>query len=151
EYTGLVSGETAPPGAARRVKDGKPICGRWMPKRGRHCTRHILCKNGRCRTHSGKAASGQASATFKPGRDSKALRKGLRKSVEEFLALPDPLSLLENVAVADARVVELLSRLEHADWPKVKKVWEATKEAAGQGDLAGVMAGMAELDGVFQA
>jgi hypothetical protein len=121
-----------------------------MPKRGRHCTRYILCKNGRCRTHSGNAASGLASATFKHGRYSKALPQGLRKSFEEYLASPDPLSLLENVAVADARVVELLSRLEHADWPKLKASWEATSKAIKGGDLAGAMAGMAELDALFQ-
>jgi hypothetical protein len=136
--------ETALPYGGRR-------CQARSKQSGDQCRRAASPGRNVCYIHGGATPQGPAASRFKHGRYSKALPQGLRKSFEEYLASPDPLSLLENVAVADARVVELLSRLEHADWPKVKKVWETTKEAASKGDLAGVTAGMAELDVVFQA
>jgi hypothetical protein len=106
--------------------------------------------NGRCRMHSGKALGGVASPTFKHGRYSRFLPQRVRKSFEEFMAADDPLCLLENIGVLDARAVELLSKLDAAGslgvWRELQAKWDAIAKALKGGDCAEVMGGLNGLD-----
>jgi hypothetical protein len=76
-----------------------------------------LCKgmamtNGRCRMHGGSSLSGVASPTFKTGRYSKAMPLSLRSGYEAARTDPELLSLIDEVALCQARLQELISRLQ---------------------------------------
>lgn len=103
-----------------RMRDpvtGKPICGakkRGAEERGEICYGTPMA-NGRCRHHGGKVPRGPKAGSFKHGRSSatmRALPEKLRDAYEETMKDPQPLSLLNEAAILDARTTELLDQVE---------------------------------------
>ena len=74
-------------------------------------------KNGRCRMHGGASLSGVASPTFRHGRYSTVLPKGLRAAYEEGRNDPSLLDLSDEIAVLQLRARELLSAWEASGAP----------------------------------
>ena len=68
--------------------------------------------NGRCRLHGGKSLSGIASATYKTGRYSKVLPTRLAARYAEAQHDPALLEMREDVALLDARLADLLGRVD---------------------------------------
>jgi hypothetical protein len=64
--------------------------------------------NGRCKFHGGMSPRGPAHPSFKHGRHSKFLPKGLRKRYEEGAADPELVSVRAELSLLDLRVSELL-------------------------------------------
>lgn len=97
-----------------KKKDGTPCRARAMP-------------NGRCRIHGGKTPSGPAAPSFKHGRYSKYLPKGLATLYQEAQQDPDLLSIAGEIHLVDARLRELIARLETGE---CGATWKALREAA---------------------
>lgn len=80
----------------------------------------------RCELHGGKTPVGIASPHFKTGRHSKYLPANLRGSYEAALSDPELLSLREEVALVDARLADLLQKVDTGEsrdaWKQAKKL-----------------------------
>lgn len=77
--------------------------------------------NGRCRLHGGKSLSGIASATWKHGRYSKVLPSRLLDRYQQATADPELLALRSEISLVDARIAELLTKLDEGESGQVWK------------------------------
>lgn len=135
-------GSAKPAICGARKKDGTPCRGRPMA-------------NGRCRLHGGKSPAGVASGQFKHGIYSKYMPKGMLDLYEEFRTNPDLLSLRENVALVDARIVQLLQALDQqgdlgAIWLELQQLFETLMRATQKQDLGGGKAAFEALGDVIE-
>ena len=80
-------------------------------KNGTPC-RMSAMPNGRCRLHGGKSLAGLASPTYQTGRYSKALPARLAARYATAEADPRLLELRDEVALTDARLADLLGRVD---------------------------------------
>lgn len=85
--------------------------------------------NGRCRMHGGKSLSGIASPTYKTGRYSKHLPARLQERYSEALADDDLISIRDDVALVEARLADLLGRVDTGEsgraWFKAREAFNA--------------------------
>lgn len=130
-------------------RSGAPICTAHWPD-GNPCQR-IACRGTtKCSRHGGKSLRGMASPSLKHGRYSKDLPTRLAARAEAALASPRLLSLEDEIAVMQARLGELLSRVDTgesgATWGQVRAALEAFKAASAAGDMAGMNTAFAALD-----
>ena len=86
------------------------ICG--AKKRDGSICRMSAMPNGRCRLHGGKSPAGIASGTFKTGRYSKVLPARLAGRYAEARDDSELLALKEEIALTDARLQDLLARVD---------------------------------------
>lgn len=84
--------------------------------------------NGRCRLHGGLSLGGIASPTFKTGKYSRVLPARLTGRYEEAVADPALLELKSEIALMDARLADLLSRV---DTGESGALWGQLIEARG--------------------
>lgn len=96
-----------------KKKDGTPCQRRPMP-------------NGKCYLHGGKSPAGLASGTFRTGRYSKALPARLLARYEQAQTDPDLLALREEVVLLDARLADVLSRV---DTGESGALWKQARQA----------------------
>jgi hypothetical protein len=112
-------------------------------------------KNGRCRMHGGASLSGVASATFRHGRYSTALPKGLRVAYEQGRSDPDLLDLSDEIAVLQLRCRELLSAWEASGAPIRRRALQeqcrALRAAVKRPDALAVEELMNQLDELINA
>lgn len=111
--------------------------------------------NGRCRLHGGKSPAGIASGQFKHGIYSKYVPKGMLNLYEEFRTNPDLLSLRENVALVDARIVQMLQALDQqgdlgAIWLELQQLFETLMRATQKQDLGGGKAAFEALGDIIE-
>lgn len=92
-------------------------------KPGRFCGRYPIRGKTRCQKHGGKSLSGIASATFKHGRYSKAIRpmRDLSRYYRDNRADPDYLHCLDEIALNQARIAQLGERLPTGEAGKAWK------------------------------
>jgi hypothetical protein len=76
--------------------------------------------------HRGGAVSGIAHPQFKHGRHSKYLPVRLAERYQEALADPELLTMRHELALVDARLAELLERINHAD---SEQLWARARTA----------------------
>ncbi len=86
-------------------------CGAKLRKKNTTCKR-VAMMNGRCRIHGGLSPKGAASPHTITGKYSKYLPQSLGKSYEASLKDPDLLKLHNDIALVDARVIDLLTQLK---------------------------------------
>jgi len=88
--------------------------------------------------HSGSAPAGIASATYKTGRYSRAMPVSLKRSYEAARSDPDLLSLVDEVALVQARLRELIERVRDGGaakrQPEFEATWAALKSATRRRD-----------------
>ena len=104
-----------------KKRDGTPCQARPYP-------------NGRCRVHGGATPGGFASANFKHGKFSRFLPKGLKDAYERALRDHELLSLRDEIALLEARGVELLKRIKEAPslpWDEVINGLDGLAKAKG--------------------
>jgi hypothetical protein len=90
--------------------------------------------NGKCRLHGGLTPAGVASPNFRHGAYSKCVPRGLKRAYERANADPELLSLRDDLALLEARVVELLKGLGQAPrrpWAKLVRAFAKVEAAAG--------------------
>lgn len=88
--------------------------------------------NGRCRMHGGQARSGIASGTFKDGRYSKYIPSRLAARYQDAADDPTLLQLGHDVALVDARLADLLGRVDSGE---SGSLWRAVQQAFTQYSL----------------
>ena len=107
-------------------KLGEP-CGSWAIK-GREF----------CRFHGGNVPVGFASPKFKTGKYSKFLPDRLLEKYQVALKLKDPLKMMEEVALLDARLVEMVERIptdeDRANWRRARTGLALLKTAIAVSD-----------------
>ena len=87
-----------------------PYCGA-KTRTGGTCTQPAM-QNGRCRMHGGKHPKGLASPHYKTGKYSRYLPARLTARYEEAVSDPALLELRGDIALTDARLADLLSRVD---------------------------------------
>ena len=119
-----------------KKRDGTPCRARAIP-------------NGRCRLHGGKSLIGPASPTFKHGRYSKVIPSNLGERYQQALADENLLALNEEIALFDARLGQLLSKVDTGEagalWRKAKDEYKLLDQAIRDGDAAELKTHMANL------
>jgi len=79
---------------------------------GQRCKRYAVFGKTVCVIHGGKSPGGMASPNLKHGRHSKYLPKGLLEKYKTALADPELLQLHDEIALIDARLAEVLGKIE---------------------------------------
>jgi hypothetical protein len=94
--------------------------------------------NGRCRFHGGMIPTGPALPQYKTGRYSKVLPPRLRERYEEAAQDSELLVLREEIALLDARIIDLIARVESGEagaiWGQANEHYLAARAAIRSGD-----------------
>lgn len=121
---------------------------------GTICRQVAMRGKTKCRLHGGKSLSGVANGNYKHGRYSKSLPTQLHQRYVEARSNPRLLSLSDDVAVAEARLAELLASVESGEsgacWQELKTTLEAFSVALTSGDLAGLQAHFETMRGLVR-
>jgi hypothetical protein len=111
-----------------------------------------------CRLHGGKSLAGNASATFKTGRYSKHLPEHLRARYQTALGDADLLVMRDEVSLTDARLTDLITRLNDQDnaarWYSVRAAFREYTQALahdGEEDAADPAMLLTRLEGAIFA
>ncbi len=95
--------------------------------------------NGRCRMHGGATPHGPDLPQYKTGRYSKYLPARLAGRYQEAQADSELLALREEVVLTDARLADVLKRVDTGEsgelWRNAKGAFENFKSAQGKGDI----------------
>ncbi len=108
-------------------QDGKKsdnrACGA-KTRKGLSCQNSPVLGRNRCRMHGGASLRGSNHPNFKHGRRSKALPRHLLRIYEEACSDANLLDLRSEIALGDARVIDLLERLGEEQGPdRASSVW----------------------------
>lgn len=110
-------------------------------------------RNGKCRMHGGKSPQGIASARTIHGKYSAHLPTRLLSIYEASRRDPDLLNLTESVALIDARLVELLKRIDTgesgATWRAVRDAFNGFEDATGKKDVPAAQSFLSDLKGLI--
>ena len=109
------------------------VCGAKRAGKDGSCQSPFVMSNGRCRIHGGATPVGVMSANYKTGKYSKDAPTRLLAAYERARQDPQLLENREEIALIDARIQDLLLRVESGEsswaWEKQKKAL-ATYDAA---------------------
>lgn len=135
--------------------DGKEICGAKRKNGKGACGSTILIgKTGRCAMHGGLTPSGLASPNLRTGRHSKYLPVGLYEKFAEAHADPLLFELRSEVALVDARIGELLTRIGKNDstelWKRLEDGFDTLNKTIMSGDKT-IMSGDSDAQAVVNA
>src|SRR5688572_7711861 len=107
-------------------------------RQGEPCQRWALAGRTRCRLHGGMSLVGTACPHFRTGRYSAYVPERLRERYEQAADDPELLSLRSEVALVDARLVDLLSRVDTGEsgalWAELRRAYRAFARARLAGD-----------------
>src|SRR6187551_3811513 len=110
--------------------------------------------NGRCMMHGGKSLAGIASPTFKNGKYSKYLPKGIGEMAWDAANDPDLLNLTELIGVYHARLNMLFGLVESGAsaerFRAIKETFTNLDEAVERKDRGAIVRYMAEMRGLVQ-
>lgn len=105
--------------------------------------------NGRCRMHGGKSPSGLAHPNTKTGRYSKHLPTRMLAQYQQAERDPELLNLRQDIALLDARLADLLRRVDSGEsgkvWHDLRMAWTAVKRSASDDDRAMAIAELGPL------
>lgn len=136
--------------------DGQVPQGRCGAKtrQGTPCARLPSPGSARCRFHGGKSLRGMAHPNFKDGRYSKHLPTRLSEAYEKARADPELLSLRDEAAILQARIADILGRVDTGEsrrfWAKAAEGMDAFDAASAAGDTAGMRAALDALRGAIK-
>lgn len=101
---------------------------------GEQCKRHAVPGRTVCAMHGGKSPGGLGSATLKSGKYSKYLPQGLAEKYGAAVTDPEILALNNEIALVDARAMELLDGLNSGE--ATATLWNKLQKAAAELDAA---------------
>lgn len=108
------------------------------------CRQAVVPGKKVCHYHGGKTPGGIASPHYKTGRYSKYLPSRMRARYEEAKADPDLLELRSEIALTDARISELVGRVDSGEsgalWGQLSELTDKADTARIRGDTAGLAA-----------
>ncbi len=106
------------------------------------CGRHAVPGYQVCASHGGKTPRGIASSRFTHGRYSKDLPARLVERYQEAAQDPELLQLRDEIAVVNARICDLLTRLDTGEsgslWRSLQADAEKLVECRRRGDSSGL-------------
>lgn len=108
--------------------DSRPRCTAKAKQSGRQCKQPAIAPTTKCRFHGGLTPRGVASPHFKHGKHSKYLPQGLRSDYDKAVRDPQLLSLRSQVALLEARELELTRKLGELQAPQWTKAAQALVE-----------------------
>jgi hypothetical protein len=104
----------------------------------KRCTRWAMKGTNVCYVHGGPTPKGIAAPNFKHGRYSKSIPDRLSERYQESIKDPEILALREEVALTDARLTDLLSRVDTGEsgalWKTAQSVFFDFRNANASGD-----------------
>jgi hypothetical protein len=107
-------------------------------RQGEPCQRWALAGRTRCRLHGGKSLVGSACPHFRSGRYSAYVPERLRARYEQAEDDAELLSLKSEVALVDARLADLLVRVDTGEsgqlWAELHRAYRAFTRARQAGD-----------------
>jgi hypothetical protein len=126
----------------------KKICGA-KTRTGKPCQSYPM-PNGRCRMHGGASLAGIASPSFKDGRRSRYLPYRMLSQYEASINNPELLALREEIAVLDARVSDLMSRVDSGEagaaWKQAQETLIAINTAIAEQKTADLRIALTIMD-----
>lgn len=129
---------------------GRPICGA-KKRDGKPCSQLRIMPNGRCRQHGGATPSGPASPHYKDGRYSRVLPTRMAADYQAAQADPDLLSVRNDIALIDARLADVLARVDTGEagalWTAARDAYKVFTENAA--DLVKAKAALSELGDIL--
>jgi len=127
-----------------------PECGEPRP-----CRRIVRAEGVRCRFHGGRSPRGIAAGSYKHGRYSKDLPTRLAARAEEAIQNPALLEFREDIALLDARLGELLKRVDSGEsgqlWRNLRGAWRRFEKAWKSTDVEQIATAIEELGAVIRA
>lgn len=132
---------------------GREICGA-KTRSGTPCQRPPLKGRTRCKLHGGASPVGIASPQFKDGTRSKYMPARLLETYRQSLEDPELLELRSDIALTDARLVDLLKRADTGEagavWRKARVTLNQFKTARAKGDVEGMTQHLYTLEQVIE-
>lgn len=119
---------------------------------GEQCKNPPVPGKTKCRFHGGKSLSGVAHPNFKTGKHSKDIPARLIARYEESLRDTELLNLQGELSLIDARIADVLSRVDTAEagalWKQARqhmKTFEAAQKSKDTGAMADSLVGIREI------
>jgi hypothetical protein len=104
--------------------------------------------------HGGKSLIGPAVGTYKTGRYSRFLPARLAATYRAAQKDPELLSLHSEIALLDARIAELLARVDTGEsgamWGTLKKEWQEFLLVRASGDIPKMHMSIGRLDAIME-
>lgn len=105
--------------------------------------------NGKCRVHGGTSVKGRDSGTYKTGRYSKYMPQRMMETYAEALSDTELLSLREAIAAADARITDVMTRVDTGEsgriWFSIQKEFSRFEDAQSKRDIKAASESLMEL------
>src|SRR5262245_57591682 len=112
----------------------KRMCGA-KNRKGELCGRAPVPGRERCKLHGGNSLVGVAVGTYKTGRYSKYLPQHLLDRYHEAAGDANLLALRDEIGVVDARLADLLKRVDTGEsgarWKVLQAAWRAYQRSEG--------------------
>jgi hypothetical protein len=130
-------------------------CGAKNKQNGGTCENWVVRGRTRCRLHGGKALVGSACPHFRSGRYSAYLPERLRERYEQAEGDAELLSLKSEVALTDARLIDLLARVDTGEsgqlWANLKKAHEEFKVYRLARDVPKMNVALAKIEALLDS
>lgn len=130
------------------AKTSGPVCGA-KTRQGGTCQQPAM-ENGRCRYHGGLSPSGVSHYRYKTGRYSKYLPDRIAGKYLESQEDPELLNLRDEIALTDARIAELLGRVDGVGGEdaisEINRHYQALRAAMRAADNEGIAASLVDLE-----
>lgn len=123
-------------------------------RNGESCQQWPVKGRTRCRLHGGKTLVGPAASDYRTGRHSKYLPARMAAKYREAQNDPDLLSLHDEVSLIDARLADLLKRVDTGEsgemWGTLRKEWQEFLLVRASGDIPKMHIAIGRLDAIME-
>jgi hypothetical protein len=114
-------------------------CKAWSRRNQQQCRNHAMKGLAVCRMHGGKTPRGPASANYKDGRHSRFLPSRMFAHYRAAEHDPELMSLRQDLALLDARIIDLLKRVDTGEagsiWVELQAAWARLGRAQARGNV----------------
>lgn len=128
-------------------------CTAKSKRSGEQCKKDAVVGRTKCHIHGGKSVEGAASGTFRTGRYSKYLPARLAGKYEQSQNDPDLLALKDEINAIDARIAELMGRIDTNEaghwWRVLRKTYDEFLDARNKGDSPLMAKRLLEFGGII--
>jgi len=124
-------------------------CTAKSKRTGQQCQQNAMKGSTKCFHHGGSTPKGMASPHFKTGRYSKYLPKRLLEDFANALGDQDLLALSSEISLLDARLGDLIRRVDTGEsgeiWKALRDTYKALNQAREIGDTVTMGVALAEI------
>ena len=129
-------------------------CKATSKRTGERCKAKAITGRDLCYHHGGMSLVGPANPAYRDGRYSRFMPKRLLEQYERAANDGDLLVMRDDIAIIDARLAELLSRLDSGEtgaaWAKAMENYAALQDAIAAGDAAGLKSSLDAMGGALK-